>query len=86
MFSPSRLWNIIDLDFAVQDRVLDDFFDGEVDPILERHFEIERTIFWSGGYSADISITVYGGANERAIEFDDPRPIDNRGYWFNGEC
>lgn len=27
---------------------------------------------------------LYGGANESAIEHDDPFPIDDRGYYFNG--
>lgn len=29
---------------------------------------------------------LYGGANADAIELDDPTPIPDRGYWFNGEC
>jgi len=29
---------------------------------------------------------MYGGANQDAIELDDPVPIPDRGYWFNGEC
>jgi hypothetical protein len=40
--------------------------------------------------SNDLSINVAynvvlsGGANEWAIERDDPYPIDDRGYYFNG--
>ena len=29
-------------------------------------------------------VVLYGGANEWAIERDDPYPIDDRGYYFNG--
>jgi len=56
------------------------------DPMIQRRWDsgaVARP--WDGHEPMWITV-LYGGANEYAIEFDDPRPVDNRGYWFNGEC
>lgn len=44
-----------------------------IDPVVERSMSND-------------GLKLYGGANETAIERDDPDFILDRGYWFNGEC
>lgn len=58
-----------------------------LDPVIQRNFFFEN----EGGYelsgnAACYDFCLYGGANQDTIEFDDPTPIPDRGYWFNGEC
>lgn len=78
---PSGYWGLIDLTFSEPTPAPN----AELSPWIQRHYhsmgdatENGNSIMWD--------IHVYGGANHQAIEFDDPKPIEGRGYWFNGEC
>jgi hypothetical protein len=48
------------------------------DPTIDRNYDYMST-------DDKTSLLMYGGANESAVEFDDPMPIFGRGYWFDGE-
>lgn len=80
--SDSGVADIVDVSFNCVDPVQD-----TLDPVIQRYFEGENT----GGYQlsgndACYAWTLYGGANAGSVENDDPVPIPNRGYWFDGEC
>lgn len=54
--------------------VFDKDYDSTViDPVVQRSYSKH-------------GLKLYGGANETAVERDDPDFIEDRGYWFNGEC
>jgi len=60
---------------------------GEEDPVIQRHFLfVNEDAYELSSNPACYDFELYGGANADAIEFDDPTPIPDRGYWFNGEC
>jgi hypothetical protein len=75
----SGLHSIIDLTFDCENPNVES-------PYIQRRYQITDSKQVEFGNYASWDISVYGGANEDSIQFDDPRPIMNRGYWFNGEC
>lgn len=76
--STYNFYDIVDYEFTCGDTT--------PDPMIQRRWD-SGMVTRAWGHHEPMWITVlYGGANEYTIEFDDPRPIDNRGYWFNGEC
>jgi hypothetical protein len=70
---------LIDLTFDCEDPTV-------YSPYIQRDFQVDLagTLEYGNDYAE--TVYVYGGANQDAIQLDDPRPIMNRGYWFNGEC
>jgi len=56
------------------------------DEVIQRFFARSSADYDIAGNSACYSYELYGGANAQSIEQDDPTPIPDRGYWFNGEC
>jgi len=56
------------------------------DEVIQRYFARSNDAYDIAGNSACYSYELYGGANAQSIEQDDPTPIPDRGYWFNGEC
>lgn len=62
--------------------------ENTLDEVIQRYFERSNggSYAVNGIDSACYGYELYGGANAKSIEFDDPTPIPDRGYWFNGEC
>jgi hypothetical protein len=42
------------------------------------------TTFSYNAVNYDFTVSLWGGANEDAVERDDPFPSDDRGYFFDG--
>merc|ERR1712037_745653 len=59
---------------------------NSLDEVIQRSFTRSNAGYDINGSSACYDYALYGGANAGSIEFDDPTPIPDRGYWFNGEC
>jgi len=82
---------------AYQSDILDFTFDcvtpitDTTDEVIQRFFARDSSPYdiddeGRGSPAACYSYELYGGANAKSIEQDDPTPIPDRGYWFNGEC
>jgi len=83
-------------DYDILDFVFDCVtpIENTTDEVIQRYFARSSSAYdiddyddnGKGSDAACYSYELYGGANAKAIEQDDPTPIPDRGYWFNGEC